>query len=394
MTKPRANFVALCCAEPFRTFFPAGVVFGTVGVALWPLFYGHAIASYPSLAHARLMIEGMMAAFIFGFLGTAGPRLTETRTFSKKEVGGLLALQLSSVTLHLAWHPAWGDALFLATLLFFGSAMASRFAARSDLPPPNFVLVALGILSGVFGAAMLALTEAGVDSLRIYRIGGALLNQGFVLFPILGAGAFLLRKFLGVESPDEVPSMRAPTREWRTQAAFCGGVGAAIIGSFVMEAFDFPRIAGGIRAAAVVIYFVAATPMFSRAREPAFLAACLRLAMFFVTASALWIIFFPRSPLAGLHLLFIGGFSVSAFTVGARVILGHSGRSEACNMRMPFLIAAIALLMLALWARVAADFLLPSRVVHLIAAAICWLLATFIWSVKLLPRVRISDDSD
>lgn len=33
----RPRFFAMCCGEPFRLFFPLGLVSGIVGLALWPL---------------------------------------------------------------------------------------------------------------------------------------------------------------------------------------------------------------------------------------------------------------------------------------------------------------------------------------------------------------------
>jgi uncharacterized protein involved in response to NO len=59
--------------EPFRVFFPAGVLGGIVGVALWPLYFTHVTEFYPGLGHARIMACGLFGAFIFGFLGTAIP---------------------------------------------------------------------------------------------------------------------------------------------------------------------------------------------------------------------------------------------------------------------------------------------------------------------------------
>ena len=70
------------CQEPFRIFFPAGTVLGILGVTLWPVYYLGGGIAYPNVAHARLMIEGLMGSFIFGFLGTAGPRLTSTPGFN------------------------------------------------------------------------------------------------------------------------------------------------------------------------------------------------------------------------------------------------------------------------------------------------------------------------
>ena len=83
------------CQEPFRIFFPTGAILGLVGVSLWVLYYLGANVPYPNVAHARLMIEGMMASFIFGFLGTAGPRLTSAPHFSLKEVFGWFLLFIS-----------------------------------------------------------------------------------------------------------------------------------------------------------------------------------------------------------------------------------------------------------------------------------------------------------
>ena len=87
-------------SEPFRVFFPAGLAIGMVGVSLWPAYYACLLSFYPGVAHARLMIQGFMASFIVGFLGTAGPRITSTRPFSRVEVLTLLTLDLFAVGLH------------------------------------------------------------------------------------------------------------------------------------------------------------------------------------------------------------------------------------------------------------------------------------------------------
>jgi NnrS protein len=83
------------CREPFRIFFPAGALLGVVGVSLWVQYYLGAAVSYPKVAHARLMIEGLMACFIFEFLGTAGRRLKSAPHFSVAEVASLFTLDLS-----------------------------------------------------------------------------------------------------------------------------------------------------------------------------------------------------------------------------------------------------------------------------------------------------------
>ena len=75
MNDRRPHFFALCPAEPFRIFFPLATLRGISGVSLWPLFFAGLHKFYPGVMHSRLMIEGFLAGFVFGFLGTAMPRL-------------------------------------------------------------------------------------------------------------------------------------------------------------------------------------------------------------------------------------------------------------------------------------------------------------------------------
>jgi hypothetical protein len=41
--------------------------------------------------------------------------------------------------------------------------------------------------------------------------------------------------------------------------------------------------------------------------------------------------------------------------------------------------------------RVTADLSPRARIIHLLAAAICWLAASLIWIIKVLPKARISE---
>src|SRR6476469_498294 len=129
------------CQEPFRIFFPIGALLGLAGISLWVLYYAGAPVPYPNVTHARLMIEGMMASFVFGFLGTAGPRLTSAPHFSFAEVALLFSLDLLAAGAHANEAHRFGDLCFLFCLLLFVWILLKRFRLRADNPPPNFVLV-------------------------------------------------------------------------------------------------------------------------------------------------------------------------------------------------------------------------------------------------------------
>jgi uncharacterized protein involved in response to NO len=56
---------------------------------------------------------------------------------------------------------------------------------------------------------------------------------------------------------------------------------------------------------------------------------------------------------------------------------------------MWFFIWASAFLFLAMASRVTADLSPRSRVVHLVAAAVCWLAAALIWMSRVIPKVAL-----
>ena len=326
MKNTRPFSFALCCEEPFRVFFPLGLLLGVIGVALWPLFFWHVIEFYPALAHMRLMIEGLMGAFIIGFLGTAGPRLLDAQPLSAREFGALLVLEIFSAALHLAHLPRSGDLVFLALLLAFVFAMSRRFRARQDLPPPNFALVVFGLLNAVVGLALVLVCER-LDNATGYILGSLMLNIGFVLFPILGVGAFLFPRFLGGDVPS-VADLRIAADVWQRNALAAVSVGVVIWISFALEAFGFPRSGALIRGVTTLFYFVTYGRLFYKRTGPAFLAQCFRIGAISLSLGLLLPALLPNQRVAELHLVFIGGFMVILLTVGTRVILGHSGQSR------------------------------------------------------------------
>ena len=202
MSQPpvRPPFFAQCCAEPYRIFFPLGVLVGISGVSLWPLFFSGLHQSfYPGIMHARLMIEGFMGAFVFGFLGTAVPRLTGTETLSRRELSMLLGLYVVAVAAHIAERPVFGDAMFLVLLGVFAAMLEPRFRRSTERLAPGFVLVGLGYLNA-FAGALLAIAGARMVRPDVALAGANLLHTGWVLLHILGLGGFILPRMLGVPS--------------------------------------------------------------------------------------------------------------------------------------------------------------------------------------------------
>jgi uncharacterized protein involved in response to NO len=383
--RARPEYLRLVCEEPFRIFFPAGVLLGVVGVSLWVLFYLGAGIPYPNVAHARLMIEGFMASFIFGFLGTAGPKITSAPHFSLSEVTTIFTLDLLAAGAHSGSAHRLGDICFAICLFFFARSLAKRFRQRKDSPPPNFVLVALGLVSGLAGATLIAFSEAAQYS-RAYQFGGALLNECFVLLPVLGVAPFFIARLLDLPMA-ELPESRAFPSGWLRQAAFAGLMGITIIASFWIDILNLPTVGGWIRVAAIAFYVVTRLPF----RGRTFLADCLRVGIMSILAGFIVVALFPIYRVGALHIVFITGFNFIAFTVAIRVVFGHSGNAHLFRKRLPFFLAVSFLISFAMFSRYVADLTPKARTIHLIAAAAFWLIATLIWMVKVIPNVAITE---
>ena len=62
--------------------------------------------------------------------------------------------------------------------------------------------------------------------------------------------------------------------------------------------------------------------------------------------------------------------------------------------RLPFFIIASVLLFLAMISRFTADLAPRARAMHIGGAAVCWLLGTLVWSIKVLPKVAVADPTE
>ncbi len=387
--KPR--FFDLCLAEPFRIFFPIATALGISGVSLWPLFFQGWHKFYPGLMHARLMIEGFLAGFVIGFLGTALPRLLSAPPLRRWEFRVLLALYLLTSGLHIGLQPRAGDVGFITLMLFFSGSMLARVRRRVELPPPGFVLVALGLLSGLIGPLLWLGGIQGYVSGRVMLFGGLLLNQAFVLFLLLGIGTFLLPRFLGLKNVRAMTEERSASPGWWLRAAFSGATGVVLLASYWLEAGDpSTPVAAWLRCISAMVYLAAMVPFHRQTLPLRTVSLAAQLALLSLAAGLIFPLFWPGQRVAGLHVVFLGGFSLIAFTVATRVVLGHSGNEALFETRLPSLQGAALLLLVGTVLRAIGDFS-PARSHWLNGASYLWMLAACVWGFSVLPKVRHAD---
>jgi uncharacterized protein involved in response to NO len=265
-TSPRVTLQEVA-KEPFRVFFPAGVLAAIAGASLWPLYFGGVVQFYPGQVHARVMVYGLFGGFIFGFLGTSLPGLIGAKPFCLLEVVCMVALHLGSVFSLVAGNVLAGDGLFLALLASFSLCAALRAARRKDTPPPGFVLVGMAFLCAAAGTVISIIQSIRELDYFWVALQRLLAYQGFVLLPILGVGPFILPRFFGVASRHDFPKTKLPTKAWRKKALLALAVGSIIAGSFFVEASGGRiGLAHALRFAATLGFLLSETP-FQRPRE-------------------------------------------------------------------------------------------------------------------------------
>jgi uncharacterized protein involved in response to NO len=395
LVKPSSNrnsdsFVTLLAREPFRLFFPLATLAGITGVLLWPLYLFGLMANYPGQIHARIMAHGLFAGFIFGFLGTAMPRMLGAHALRPIEVFSIALAYLATIIAYLSGSIRLGSALFVTTLFIFAAIMSARIGKRKDLPPPGFILVAMSLFSGTAGAILAAvdLTDAFPTVPTLERL---FTYQGFVLLPILGIGPFILPRFFGLQSAHDLPESLLPTRAWLRKAALAALAGTLIFASFFIEANGSIRFAYALRFVVTAGYMLLEMPLNAGPGGTNVFGAAIRISLIGIVSGFLAVALFPAYRVGLLHLTLVGGFAVITFVVATRVLFGHSGKIAQLKGRNRWFLVTIALMLFGMATRISGDFWPKIMASHYNYGSVLWIAGVALWGFYTLPKVLIRD---
>jgi uncharacterized protein involved in response to NO len=378
--------------EPFRLFFPAATMAGLIGVALWPLLLLGWTENYPGPSHARLMVQGFFGGFIIGFMGTAMPRLVEARPLSARETFSLLALFLGNVASNVFGLNTLADGLFAAELALLFNLLKRRcHSTQAVAPPPSFVLVGLAFASALAGTALHLAGRRWELSLSLELLARLLSYHGFVMLAVLGAGGFLLPRFLGLGTRRDLAEGSEETPAWKRAALFARITGMVILLTYILEACGWNRAAGTLRAAAVIAYLALEMPLERlrwnwRGIHWLLITGLVSIPLGMVASG--W---FPAIRATLLHIELVGGFAFITFGVATRVVLGHSGRVQRLQRFLPGVTAAAVFMLVGLAARISGDLLPGIQATHYLYGAGCWLAGALVWAACVLPRVLWPD---
>ena len=370
--------------EPYRLFFPLGMLAGVWGVLMWPLFYGGHLMLYPGEAHARIMAGGFMGAFMVGFLGTAFPRLAGARKWLAMEFVVILMLWALMIFFWSRGRVPTGDKLFCGMIiLLLGGILIRLLRSRADTPPPGFILV----FTGLAGAAIASwyLSRGAFGSVENWRLARLFLFQGFLLLPAMGIGPYLLPRFFGMPSKHAFETSLGIPQGWWKRLALSLSAGLLIMASFFIEAHGAGLPGQIMRGLALAFWFAWETPAFRRAAQRSTPGTAVRWALPSMAAGLICAALWPQARVGSLHLFFVSGLGLLTMTVGTRVILGHAGRHDLLAGKIIWLRWVIGLTLLAAATRMTSDFIPAVRVSHHIYAAWTWAAACTLWLVALCP---------
>ena len=343
--------------EPFRLFFPVATLAGLIGVALWPVMLLGWTENYPGPSHARLMVQGFFGGFIFGFLGTSMPRLVEAKPFLPGEAFSLLILFLGNVTASTAGMTRLADWLFISEIALWVAILKSRCHGGKDRPPPSFVLVGLAFASALAGTAMHLAGRRWELSQPLELFARLLSYHGFVLLCVLGAGGFLLPRFLGIGPRRKFAESVVATPEWKRAARIAAATGVFIVGSFALEAMGWSRAAGTARAVILIAYLGYEMPLERLRWNWRGVQWQLITGLVFIPVGVWASGWFPAMRLTLSHIELVGGFAFITFGVATRVVFGHTGARDKMERFHPWLTSAALLMLLGLASRISGDYL-------------------------------------
>lgn len=309
-------------SDPYRMFFPLGLLGGLVGLSLWLLFQARLINFYPRYHHGHLMFLVMLWSFVCGFLMTAIPKMTgsfPTQKFEAWITGTLIVVQASVVLLHQTKVSAF---VFLFQILFLMYFVLRRFLVKKIIPFEGFYFVPFAFAQALTGTLYFIFSEAPNTTLFYNFVGKA-----FIMNLIVGVGSRL------VPVISKAPNALMPDVQTKAQnqiMVLSLAVGLNL--GMLLESLSYlPTLGVGLQFLCVVIISIKFFKIFKKPLMFSVLGVGLKSGILF-----LWTYYILKLvgdySVAAEHFLYIGVFLLITLMVASRVMLAHGGHSMTYEM--------------------------------------------------------------
>lgn len=372
--------------DPWRIFFPVGVLLAWAGVLHWLLFAVGLIDDFRVAFHATVQIQGFLTSVAVGFLYTFVPRRTGTASPSGVEMIAGVAAPIALT--FAAWQERWAlaEVLWAAGVAVVGAFVVRRLRSPGGprRVPAVFVWVPLALVSGVVGAALVAIAAVldPFENPAYGRIGRGLLLQGFVSALVVGVGGTMLPQLTRGEPPRL--AVASPRRAFFVQ----GAAALLFLASFALETFAGTRAGFALRAAVVAGVVLPVARIWRLPTAPGLHRRFIWIAAWLLPAGYTAVAMAPGLRASVLHVVLIGSFALMTLSVSLHVALSHGGQPERLAQWRWQVLAMGLLVLAALVFRLLVAVDAEHVTWWLGSAASSFLLATVAWASLVLPAIR------
>jgi uncharacterized protein involved in response to NO len=376
--------------EPYLLLFPLGALLAWAGVLPWLLFALGAkrlylpmweAIGYRAAFHPIAQIEGFLTCFAVGFLFTFIPRRTGTGPPAWWQLAVALVAPVAAVV--FAWFEWWlaAQAAWLLLLAVLVGFAARRMASGQRPIPASFVWVVAGLLMGIAGSVLAGLgTALEAPAFWLHLVGRGLLVQGLFTGLVLGIGGQLLPAVTrGVDVGQD-----HPPRAWAY--ALHAVLAALFAATFFLEHLVSVQLAYALRTAITLAVVIGSLEALQPPTLPGLHRRVGRWSVWMMPAGYLWVTVAPEYRRAGLHLVFLGCFTVLVLAVATQIALSRAERPQPMPRAPWQLVVSCALVVAALIGRVLLEVDPPHFHLWLGASAAAFLTATVPWAALTLGR--------
>ncbi len=310
--------------EPYKLFFPLGVLLAWAGLFHWILFATGRSLEFRSVFHSIAQIQGFMMCFGVGFLLTAIPRRTGTEPPSTAMlvVGSAAPVATTIAAYYERFDVSQMPWLVLVLMLIGFAVRRFRSSTAKRRPPNSFVWVPIAFLMGFAGIVLFSLYGALGLSRSVHDLAQVLVLQGIFLGLVLGVGGMVIPLITCGDAPPDADTGNTRAKILHLCAA------ALLVGTFFIETYDEPRAAYALRGAIVLAVLLAQSKIYRLPRRTGAHRWLVWLSAWAIPIGYTLAAIVPSSPQPGLHTVFIAGFGLMALAVGLHVSLAHGGHDQ------------------------------------------------------------------
>jgi uncharacterized protein involved in response to NO len=218
-----------------------------------------------------------------------------------------------------------------------------------------------------------------------------LLYHGFVLLCLLGAGGFLLPRFLGTGIRRPSSDHEGSPRRWKRSAVVVLLTGFGIAASYGLDLIDRNAIGAGVRVALVVGYLVWEIPVERIRLSIRGVDWILILGLISIPVGILASGLDQPHRIAFSHIEMACGFGLVTLGIASRVVLGHSGNRHLLKRFHPGCTIAALFMVFGAASRIVGELIPELMMNHYIYGAICWAGGGILWGASVLINIARPD---